>query len=394
MCKLHYKVKKSLLMNKKYSNQRVLITGANGFIGTNLIVRLNELANITVCKFIRGDDIGLLDHLVTSSDAVIHLAGENRPLEEVAFEKVNVNLTSELCKAIEKNFRSTGRRIPLILASSIQAELDTPYGRSKLAAEEILQSLNRSIGNPCIVFRLPGVFGKWCKPNYNSVVATFCNNLAKGIPIQINDADTSLRLVYIDDVIDALLGAINIRLQKYVHSKIAPEYTITLGELAKQIRDFSECRTSLLSARVGSGLTRALYATYISYLPKEKFSYVLSKHTDSRGDFVEMLKTPDCGQFSYFTAHPGITRGGHYHHTKTEKFLVIKGEALFRFRHLLSEEVLEIYTCESTPTVVDTIPGWTHDITNVGSNEMVVMLWASENYEISKPDTVACKVTK
>ena len=376
------------------SNRRILVTGANGFIGKNLVVRLNELANVEISTFIRGDDNDHLIHLIASADAVIHLAGENRPFEEIAFKRVNVELTSTLCNAIEQNFRATGRHVPLVLASTIQAERDTPYGRSKLAAEKIVQSLSHSIGNPCMVFRLPGVFGKWCKPNYNSVVATFCYNLARGLSIKIDDIYASLRLVYIDDVVNALLNAAEVKAPGYFNLLIDPEYTITLGKLAEQLRAFSECRTTLISERVGSGLVRALYATYISYQPEEKFSYPLTKHTDSRGDFVEMLKTRDCGQFSYFTAFPGITRGGHYHHTKTEKFLVIKGEALFRFRHLLTDEVVELYTSGNVPKVVDTIPGWAHDITNVGNAEMVVMLWANENFEIEKPDTVACKVIK
>lgn len=376
------------------TNRCILVTGANGFIGKNLIIRLNELSNVKISTFIRGDDTDLLIDLIASADAVIHLAGENRPFDDIAFEQVNVQLTSTLCNAIQHHFRVSGRHVPLVLASSIQAERDTPYGKSKFAAETIVQSLNHSIGNPCVVFRLPGVFGKWCKPNYNSVVATFCNNLAQDLPIQINDIYAPLRLVYIDDVVNALLNATEVSAPEYLNLLIEPEYTITLGELAEQIRAFSECRTTLISERVGSGLVRALYATYMSYLPKEKFSYALTKHTDSRGDFVEMLKTPDCGQFSYFTALPGITRGGHYHHTKTEKFLVIKGEALFRFRNVLTDEPVEIYTSGNMPNVVETIPGWTHDITNVGHTEMVVMLWANENFEIEKPDTVACKVIK
>jgi UDP-2-acetamido-2,6-beta-L-arabino-hexul-4-ose reductase len=177
-----------------------------------------------------------------------------------------------------------------------------------------------------------------------------------------------------------------------VQAKVEPEYTTTLGELANQIRTFGDCRFTLMTERVGTGFVRALYATYVSYLPVEKFSYSLTQHVDARGVFVEMLKTPDSGQFSYFTAHPGITRGGHYHHTKTEKFLVIKGDALFRFRHLLSNELVELRTSGSAPQVVDTIPGWTHDITNVGSDEMVVMLWANENFDRENPDTVASKV--
>jgi UDP-2-acetamido-2,6-beta-L-arabino-hexul-4-ose reductase len=239
---------------------------------------------------------------------------------------------------------------------------------------------------------LPGVFGKWCRPNYNSVVATFCHNLARDLPIQINDPNASVRLVYVDDVVNALLTALEAPAPGYTQAAVEPQYIITLGELAAKIRAFADCRTSLMSERVGTGVARALYATYVSYLPNEKFSYTVQQHADARGVFVEMLKTPDSGQFSYFTAYPGITRGGHYHHTKTEKFLVIKGEALFRFRQLLTDELVEFRTSGTTPQVVDTIPGWSHDITNVGDGEMVVMLWANENFDRQRPDTVASKV--
>jgi UDP-2-acetamido-2,6-beta-L-arabino-hexul-4-ose reductase len=374
------------------SNCRILITGANGFIGKNLAVRLKELSNVNVITFVRGDDATLLPQLISKVDAVVHLAGENRPVDEADFFQVNYELTSVICTAVKNNFRSTGRNVPLVLASSTQAELDNPYGRSKLAAEVTVEILAKETGNSCTILRLPGVFGKWCKPNYNSVVATFCHNIARDLPIQINDPETRLRLVYIDDVITALIAALELSSSGCVQIGIKPEYVITLGELVNFIRAFGNCRTTLVMERVGAGLVRALYATYISYLPSEKFSYPVLQYADQRGVFVEMLKTIDSGQFSYFTALPGITRGGHYHHTKTEKFLVVKGEALFRFRHLLTNELVELRTNDASPQVVETIPGWIHDITNIGSNEMLVMLWANENFYREKPDTVARKV--
>ncbi len=374
------------------SNCRILVTGANGFIGKNLIVRLRELNNVTVSTFVRGDDAALLPQLVSQVDAIVHLAGENRPADEAAFTEVNAGLTSALCDAIRQTFQSSGRHLPLVLASSSQAECDNPYGRSKLAAEDAVHALAHETGNPCTIFRLPGVFGKWCKPNYNSVVATFCHNIARDLSIQINDSTASLRLVYVDDVVLALLTALKAPASGCVQAHVEPEYTTTLGELANQILAFGDCRSKLMTERVGTGFVRALYATYVSYLPNHKFAYEVPQYADPRGVFVEMLKTPDSGQFSYFTAHPRITRGGHYHHTKTEKFLVIKGEALFRFRHLLTNELVELRTSGDTPQVVDSIPGWTHDITNVGADEMVVMLWANENFDREKPDTVASKV--
>lgn len=353
---------------------------------------MGELPGFSVLSFVRGDDVGRLPELVAECDAVVHLAGENRPQDEAAFAQVNTGLTVALCDAIGHEVNQSGRRIPLLLASTTQVDRDNPYGRSKLAAEEAVASLAEHTGNPCVVFRLPGVFGKWCRPNYNSVVATFCHNIARGLPIQISDPAAAVQLVYVDDVVSAFLQALEAPAEGLVRGVVQPEHRVTLGELAVQIRAFNDCRTSLQTERVGTGFVRALYATYVSYLPEEKFSYEVPQHADPRGVFVEMLKTPDCGQFSFFTAHPGVTRGGHYHHTKTEKFLVVKGEALFRFRHLLTGERVEFRTHGDKPVVVDTIPGWAHDITNVGSEEMVVMLWANENFDRERPDTIASQV--
>lgn len=374
------------------SSSRILVTGANGFIGKNLLVRLSELSCISATTFVRGEDITLFPELLSKVDAVIHLAGENRPADQNAFAEVNAGLTSALCKAINQKFQSTGRHTPLVLTSSTQAERNNLYGRSKLASEKAVEALAMETGNPCVIFRLPSVFGKWCRPNYNSVVATFCHNIARELPIYIKDPTVSLRLVYVDDVITGLLSALEAPALGCVQANIEPEYTSTLGELSNQIYAFSDCRSTLMIEHVGTGFVRALYATFVSYLPSEKFSYNLPQHLDSRGMFVEMLKTSGSGQFSYFTAHPGVRRGGHYHHTKTEKFLVIKGEALFRFRHLLTNEIVKICTTGGIPQVVDTIPGWVHDITNIGSEEMVVMLWANENFDRQNPDTVRDKI--
>jgi UDP-2-acetamido-2,6-beta-L-arabino-hexul-4-ose reductase len=375
---------------------RVLVTGANGFIGKNLVVRQRELSRFSVTEFVRGDDVATLPQLLSQADVVVHLAGENRPADPSAFAQVNTGLTVAICQAIAAQLASVGRRVPLVLASSTQAERDNPYGQSKLAAEHAVRALARDTGNPAVVFRLPGVFGKWCKPNYNSVVATYCHNIARGLPIQINDPAASLQLMYVDDLVANLVAAVDALLLPEAagvsQGVVAPLYTTTLGELAAQIQAFGDCRTTLMSGRVGTGLVRALYATYVSYLPNDRFAYEVQQHADLRGVFVEMLKTSDSGQFSYFTAHPGITRGGHYHHTKTEKFLVIKGTGLFRFRHLLTEERFELITSGDKPQVVDTIPGWVHDITNVGNDELVVMLWANEVFDRANPDTVAAPI--
>lgn len=371
---------------------RILVTGANGFIGKNLIVRLEERQDNVISTFVRGDDVTKLPKLVAEADTVVHLAGVNRPAEEFEFSQINTGLTKALCKAVSNEFSQTGRRIPILMASSIQAELENPYGRSKLEAEKFVQELSDSINSSCIVFRLPGVFGKWCKPNYNSVVATFCFNVSRDLPLTITSPNKSLILAYIDDVVDAFIKQIFDPSEGFVNVKVNPEYNITLQELAEQILAFRHSRNSLLTQRVGSGIVRALYSTYISYLPQQDFLYTVPQYVDPRGVFVEMLKTHDSGQFSYFTAHPGVTRGGHYHHSKTEKFLVIRGNARFRFRHLLTDELIEFTTCADTPQIVDTIPGWTHDITNVGQNEMLVLLWANENFDRDKPDTIARKI--
>jgi len=374
------------------SSRKILVTGAAGFIGKNLVLRLSEKPDTIIIKFLRGDDTDHLYDLVQQADSVVHLAGENRPDDESMFSEVNTGLTSLLCDAIQKKIALTGNHLPMIFASSTQADLDNAYGRSKLAAETIVRELSDATGNPSVIFRLPGVFGKWCKSNYNSVVATFCYNVARGLPIEISDPERLLQLVYIDDVVTSMMDQLEAHNTGSSFSSVSPEYTVTLGELASEIKSFYNCKTTLTCGHVGTGFLRALYATYVSYLPSEKFSYDLPQHVDKRGVFVEILKTPDCGQVSYFTAHPGVTRGGHYHHTKTEKFLVIKGQALFRFRHLLSDELVEIRTDGAQPEVVDTIPGWSHDITNIGDSEMLVMLWANEIFNQEFPDTITYEV--
>lgn len=367
---------------------KVLVTGSDGFIGKNLVLRLREQDSIEVLTFVRGQQYSDLRDILEQCDAVVHLAGVNRTSEIQAFANVNTGLTELLCQGL----KLLGNKVPFLLASSAQAEMDNPYGRSKLAAEQVVQALACDNGNPVAVYRLPGVFGKWCRPNYNSVVATFCHNKAHDLPIQINDSTTSIRLVYVDDVVNAFIDQLAVSWTGLVHPIIGPEYSITLGELSDQIDGFKYCRTNLMLDRVGTGLTRALYATYVSYLPFEKFSYNVPVHSDSRGVFVEMLKTPETGQFSFFTAHPGITRGGHYHHTKTEKFLVVKGHARFGFRHMLTNEMHYLETNGDHPQIVETVPGWTHDITNIGNEEMVVMLWANEIFDPAKPDTISSKV--
>lgn len=375
--------------------RKVLITGAQGFIGKNLALHLSERRDIEVVPFTRDTPADALPGLLEGVDTVFHLAGVNRPQDPQEFTTGNADLTRTLCAALAAR-ATQGLSVPGVLyTSSTQAANDNPYGRSKQAAEQALFELQRRHGVPVHVFRLPNVFGKWCRPNYNSAVATFCHNTARDLPIQVNDPAAPLTLVYVDDVIARFLqlmdGAVA-SADAQGFATLTPQYTTTVGEVARQIQGFRASRDTQVIDRVGTGLTRALYSTYLSYLPPEDFAYALTRHGDARGVFVEMLKTPDCGQFSFFTAHPGITRGGHYHHTKTEKFLVIQGQACFRFRHMLTGETHELHTHAERPQVVETVPGWTHDITNTGAQEMVVMLWANEIFDRERPDTYACPV--
>lgn len=367
---------------------RVLITGSNGFIGKNLVVRLGELAAYEAIGFDREDSLDDLRKKVGQADAIVHLAGINRPKDIKEFAEGNAHLTVRLCEFIAE----TGRRIPLVVSSSVQADLGNPYGESKRGAEAACEALAENTGNPVSIYRLPGVFGKWCRPNYNSVVATFSHNIANDLPIQISDPALAIKLVYVDDVVGDFIRVLDSMPAGLSRYEVGPVYDITLGDLAAQIEAFRNCRESLVCERVGAGLVRALYATYVSYLPPAKFAYKLPKYVDERGVFVEMLKTQDSGQFSFFTAHPGITRGGHYHHTKTEKFLVIKGSARFGFRNIVTGERYDVFTAGDKPQVVETVPGWAHNITNVGQDEMIVMLWANEIFDRVRPDTIAATV--
>lgn len=369
---------------------KVLITGANGFVGKNLQLHLSERSDVEVSCFTREHSVSDLEGLVFEADIIFHLAGVNRPEDPAEFKQGNIDLTEALCLSLQK----ADKKIPVVYSSSIQAAVENPYGDSKRAAEIVLLEHAEKNSSSVFVYRLANVFGKWARPNYNSAVATFCHNISKGLPIQVNDPAAKINLVYIDDVIASFLQVmdgklVDTNLIKGGFVEIEREYHITVGELADQIKAFNDSRDTLLTENVGSGLVRALYSTYVSYLEPSQFSYQVPKYGDERGVFVEMLKTKDAGQFSFFTAHPGITRGGHYHHSKTEKFLVIKGKACFRFRHMFSGEFYELQTDGEQPEIVETVTGWTHDITNVGDDELVVMLWANEIFDRENPDTYA-----
>jgi len=366
----------------------ILITGSGGFIGRNLKLRLAELARWEVLEIKSDSPREDLLKAVAKAEVVFHLAGVNRPNDPSEFTTGNVGFTAQLCEALT----ATGRPIPVIFSSSTQAAQENPYGLSKRQAEDLLLEYAKATGAPVYLFRLTNVFGKWSRPNYNSAVATFCHNIARGLPISVHDPMAPLRLVYIDDVIDAFLRLLTAPLPPTGFIEVDPVFETTVGEVAGLIRGFRESRSSLEAPRAGSGFARALHATYLSHLDPQDFDYQVPRYVDPRGEFAEMLKTHDCGQFSYFTAHPGVTRGNHYHHSKTEKFLVVRGTARFEFRHVDTGHVHVLTVQGGEGRIVETVPGWTHNITNDGQDELIVMLWANEVFDRTRPDTIPMKV--
>jgi len=378
---------------------KVLITGANGFLGKNLRQHLSELRDIEVLTFTREDNLTSIPALLKNVDFVFHLAGINRPEDLSEFYLGNTHLTEVLSNAIANEVKNTGRKIGVVFTSSTQAKLNNDYGQSKKASEEILLNLKLTKNIYLYIFRLPNIFGKWSKPNYNSVVSTFCHNIAYDYPIKINDPNEQITLVYVDDVIEHFIVLMNNFFKKPINIRPVPqestqsfysvtkEFKVTLKELAESLQFFKNSRNSLLTERVGTGFLRALYATYISYLPINSFSYRLPSHADQRGAFTEFIKTLDSGQISIFTANQGHARGSHYHHSKTEKFLVVKGEAKFKFKHVQTGETHEIVVSSDKPEVIETIPGWAHEIQNIGIDSMVVVLWSNEIFDPTYPDT-------
>ena len=361
----------------------ILITGSKGFIGKNLKTHLNQHLDYTIHEYNRGDSLETLKEKIHLSDVIFHLAGENRTSDESNFQKNNF----ELAKEISHILANSNNQKHLIFSSTTQVELDNPYGISKLKAEnEFLSILKINSNHKISIYRLPGVFGKWSKPNYNSVVATFCYNIANNIPINITDPNKKIRLLYVDDLIDQFINDMSTS-NKNIFVDVKNSYQISLEELAGKINLFHKLRKNLLIENVSDGINKALYSTYISYLPKQSFSYKLKTNKDDRGIFVEYLKNQTVGQFSYLTSKPGVVRGNHFHHTKIEKFLVVKGKALFKFESLDSGEIVTIETSENNPEIVETIPGWAHYIKNIGDEEMLVLLWANEIFDHDKPDT-------
>lgn len=366
----------------------VLVTGAAGFVGKNLCYTLGNRSDIRVLPYDISDSRETLEDYSTRADVVVHLAGVNRPEKPEDFDKGNRGFTENMLNLIG----GSGRTIPLIFASSIQASLDNPYGLSKRAAEEIIWAWSESTGSRAFVYRFPNLFGKWCRPNYNSVVATFCHNIANGLPIRIDNPSSELKLAYIDDVVAEIIAAIDGvgHVDEDGFAYVQRTFSVTLGELASRLHSYAENRSSLRMPDLSTDFDRFLYATYASYLPDPV--YPLDMKHDDRGWFAEFMKSSQFGQISISRTKPGITRGNHWHHTKTEKFLVVDGEAVIRMRKVGSRDVIEIPVTGQRLTPVDIPAGFTHAITNTGERDLITLFWASEIFDPSKPDTCYLEV--
>lgn len=368
---------------------KILITGAKGFIGKNLIAELKNKGFNDILEFTRESNPSLLEQYTKECDFVFHLAGVNRPKSEKEFLEGNFNLTARLISLLQKH----NNKAPILFTSSIQAEQDNLYGKSKRAAEDLLLEYSADTGADVYIIRLANVFGKWSKPNYNTVVATFCHNISRNIDIQITNPEAELTLCYIDDVIDEFLKILkaSTTVQDY-YCEVPVTHKVKLGKLAELIKSFKESRINLTIPNMEDAFTKKLYSTYLSFLPEKEFSYHLKMNTDHRGAFTEFLRTPDRGQVSVNISKPGITKGNHWHHTKNEKFLVVSGEGLIRFRKLDSPEIIEYRVSGEKLEVVDIPIGYTHSIVNVGKSDLVTIMWVNECFEPEKPDTYFLEV--
>jgi UDP-2-acetamido-2,6-beta-L-arabino-hexul-4-ose reductase len=360
----------------------VVVTGANGFLGRNLSLRLRE-AGFEVLPITRESSAADLQAAIARSEAVFHLAAANRPDDPAEFMRINRDFSVSVAVAVA----AAGQRPLVVVASSTRAAGGDAYGLSKRAGEVAIEALSDAA--TVSIWRLPNLFGKWARPDYNSVVATFCHNLANGLALRVDDPAAPLTLLYVDDLIDQWLAALRDGIFPVGTVEPTGSRRTTVGELAALLREMADGRAAGRIASLSGAFERALYATYTSHLSPDQFALPLVTHRDRRGDFSEFLRLPAGGQVSVMTAHPGETRGGHYHHSKVEKFLVVHGEARLRFRHLMSGETAEIIAQADRPTAIETAPGWAHDITNIGSDELVALLWASETVDRTHPDTVA-----
>lgn len=379
---------------------KILVTGANGFVGRNLLAQLDSIStqkakhytlsnDLVVYAYSRNNTITELDQYTTDCDFVVHLAGVNRPKNQDEFMTGNYGLTNVLLEALQRH----NNKAPILITSSIQAELDNPYGKSKKVAEDALFAYSEKTGTKVLVYRLPNVFGKWCKPNYNSAVATFCNNIARDLPIQINDPNVDMQLVYIDDVVDEIIGALSGK--EHCDDKfcyVPTTHRVKLGEIVELLNEFKNSRKDLSVPKLSNSFAKDLYSTYLSYLPTDKFSYPLKMNIDARGSFTEIIRTVDRGQFSVNISKPGITKGNHWHNTKNEKFLVVSGKALIQFRKIGTTEIIDYHVSGDKLEVVDIPTGYTHNIINEGSTELITFMWCNECFDPNKPDTYFEKV--
>lgn len=378
----------------------ILITGAHGFVGKNLVARLEAIRDckdkttaltteLSIFEYDLDTDPSQLDGFCRQADFVLHLAGVNRPQNTDEFMAGNFGFTVTLLDTLKKH----NNTCPVMIASSAQAALDNPYGRSKKAGEDLLFKYAEENDSKVLVYRFPNIFGKWCKPNYNSAVATFCNNIANDLPIQVSDRSVQMKLVYIDDAVAELIRALCGKETKDGNFCMVPtEYNITLGEVVDLIQSFKASRNDLSVPDMADGFTKKLYATYLSYLPTDRFSYPLKMNIDGRGSFTEILRTADRGQFSVNISKPGITKGNHWHHTKNEKFAVVSGKGVIRFRKQGETQVYEYFVSGDKIEVVDIPPGYTHNIENLGETDLVTFMWCNECFDPNKPDTIFLEV--
>lgn len=368
---------------------KILVTGAYGFIGKNLVAELKNRTYGEIFEYDKETAPALLEHYCREANFVFHLAGVNRPREQAEYMEGNFGFTSILLDKLKKHHNTC----PVMLASSIQAALDNPYGKSKKAGEDLLFKYGQETGARVLVYRFPNVFGKWCRPNYNSAVATFCYNIVRGLPIKVNDPGVMMSLVYIDDVVKELIDALDgneNRVREFC--EIPFVHTVTLGKIVDLLYSFKKSRKERSIPNMAEPFSKKLYSTYLSYLPEDHFSYELKMNVDNRGSFTEFIKTPERGQISVNISKPGITKGNHWHHTKNEKFLVVGGKGIIRFRKIGSNEIIEYYVSEEKLEVVDIPPGYTHNIENLGEGDMITIMWANEPFEPENQDTYYLEV--
>jgi len=369
----------------------ILITGAQGFLAKNFIARLVGLGYSNLLLVDRTTPKSTYEAYVKQAQFIYHFAGVNRPQDPKEFTVGNTDSVAELVGYLKK-FNS---KTPLVISSSTQAMNNNPYGLSKKAGEDLLLSFATKYSHPIFIYRLTNIFGKWAKPNYNSVVATFCNNISRDLPIKINDEHAKISLVYIDDVVDEMLRCLEGKVTTLDGIlRVLPEYELTVGQLASMIQRFKNSRTNLHLENQQDPLTKKLYATYLSYLQEQAFIYDLKMNVDARGSFTEMFKTSQEGQISVNISKPGITKGNHYHHTKNEKFIVVSGTGSIKFRRVDSNEVIEYRVDGEKLQVIDIPPGYVHNITNIGANDLVTVMWASELFDKQNPDTYPMEVER